>query len=142
MKTTVGLDTTSSQAVLRVGLFPSSGGGTTNQPVSGVWFEADPATNANWRYCTGNGTTASCTNSAVALSSNTWARLEIRITATGSGTSAATFIMNGTSASVSSVTIDTTTRVSPSWQCYGTTATARACYMDYFQLTGIAGAAR
>ncbi|HEX3082078.1 MAG TPA: hypothetical protein VHQ86_02390, partial [Candidatus Saccharimonadia bacterium] len=142
MKTTVAADTTSNQVVLRVGMFPVTSGVTT-QPVSGAWFEIDPATNSHYRYCTGNGTTASCTNSTVSLpAANGWGRLEIRITATGSGTSAATFIMNGTSASVSAVTIDTTNTVSPGLQCYATSATARACYWDYFQLTGLTSTAR
>jgi hypothetical protein len=115
---------------------------TTTQPVSGIWWEADPATNANWRYCFGNGTTATCTNTAVAIAANTWVTLEIRVTATGSGTSAATFVINNTPFTVSAVTIDTTNRVSPAFTCYGTTGSAQNCSIDYLQLTGTTSAAR
>jgi hypothetical protein len=140
MKTTAAIDSTASQLVLRVGLYPATSG-TNAQPVSGVWFEADPATDSHWRYCTGNGTSASCTNSTVALGT-AWTRFEIRITATGTGTSAATFIINGTSFNVSAVTIDTTNAVSPAFQCYATTANSRICSWDYFQLYGVASSAR
>lgn len=126
--------------VLRVGLHGETT--TTTQPVSGVWWEANPAANANWQYCYGDGTTATCTPSAVAIAANSWVTLEIRITATGTNTSAATFVINGTAAQVSAVTIDTTNRVSPALTCYSTGASAANCYWDYFQLTGTTAARR
>jgi len=127
-------------SVLRVGLHSETS--STTQPVSGVWWEANPATNADWRYCYGDGATATCADSGVAIVANSWARLEIRVTATGSGTSAATFVINGTSFSVNNVTIDTANRVSPGLTCYATGASAQSCYWDYFQLTGTTSAAR
>jgi hypothetical protein len=120
--------------VIRVGLHTQTTGIT--QPVSGVWWEADPAASANWRYCYGNGATATCAASAVAIASNTWATLEIRVTAIGSGTSAATFVINNTPLTVSAATIDTTNRVSPALSCYGTTGAAQTCTWDYYQFTG------
>lgn len=114
----------------------------TTQPVSGVWWEFDPSASANWRYCYGTGVAAVCTNTAVAVAANSWVRLEIRVLATGAGASSASFIINGTTFTVSSVTIDTTTRLSPAYSCYATTAAARDCYWDYFQLRGTSSAAR
>jgi hypothetical protein len=126
--------------VLRVGLHSETS--TTNQPLSGIWWEADPATNSHWRYCYGDGTTATCANTTISITANTWATLEIRVTATGGGTSNAYFIINGTSYQVSTKTIDTTNRVSPALSFYSTNGTAQNCYWDYFQLTGTTGAAR
>jgi|GEM_PF-1096911 len=120
--------------VLRVGLHGETT--STTQPISGVWWEANPATNANWQYCYGNGTTATCAASATPIAANTWVTLEIRVTATGASTSAATFVINGTAAQVSAVTIDTTASIAPALTCYGTNGTAQNCYWDYFQLTG------
>jgi hypothetical protein len=139
MKVAVAVGAATNQA-MRVGLHDQTG--TTTQPISGVWWEADPAANANWRYCYGNGTTATCANSSVAIAANTWVTLEIRVTATGSGTSAATFVINNAASTVSSTTIDSTNRVSPALSCYATTGAAQNCYWDYFQLTGTTAAAR
>ncbi|HKU18828.1 MAG TPA: hypothetical protein VJP80_06170 [Candidatus Saccharimonadales bacterium] len=133
VKTAVAVGAATGQ-VLRIGLHGETT--TTTQPVSGVWWEADPGTNANWRYCYGDGTTATCANTAVAITANTWVTLEIRVTATGGGTSAATFVINNTPFTVSAVTIDTTNRVSPALTCYTTLASAHSCDWDYFQFTG------
>lgn len=139
LRTSVAVGSTNQ--VLRVGIHNQTT--TTTQPVSGVWWEADPSANANWRYCFGNGTTATCANSNVAIAANTWVRLEIRVLTTGTGTSSASFIINGGgAATVSSVTIDTTTRLSPAYSCYATTAAAQDCYWDYFQLHGTTSASR
>ncbi len=127
--------------VLRIGLHNETT--TTTQPVSGVWWEADPGTNPDWRYCYGNGTTATCTDSTQPIAANTWVRLSITISATGTGTSAARFSLNGTAmAGFSAVTIDTTNRVSPAFSCYGTDGNAQNCYWDYFQLKGVTSGAR
>jgi hypothetical protein len=139
IKTAVAVGAATGQ-VLRVGLHTQTT--ATTQPISGVWWEADPAANANWRYCYGNGTTATCAVSTVAIAANTWVTLEIRVTATGSGTSAATFVINNVASTVSSVTIDTTNRVSPALSCYTTTGAAQTCDWDYFQLTGTTSARR
>jgi hypothetical protein len=127
--------------VLRVGLHNETN--TTTQPVSGVWFEADPATNANWRYCYGNGTTATCTNTSVAITADTWVRMEIRVTAIGVGVSGVAFYLNGNNvANVTNVTIDSTNRVSPAYTLYSTNGSAQSSYWDYFQLKGTTSAAR
>ncbi|HSX17543.1 MAG TPA: hypothetical protein VLH86_05595 [Patescibacteria group bacterium] len=139
VKTAVATGAATGQ-VLRVGLHTETG--TTTQPVSGVWWEANPAANANWRYCYGDGAVATCAVSTVAIAANTWATLEIRVTATGSGTSNVFFIINNTPFQVSNVTVDTTNRVSPAMTCYTTGASAQSCYWDYFQLTGTTAAAR
>ncbi|HSX02884.1 MAG TPA: hypothetical protein VLI05_06265 [Candidatus Saccharimonadia bacterium] len=139
MKTAVAPGAATGQ-VMRIGL--DNEGGATTQPVSGVWWEANPAASANWRYCYGDGTTPTCTDSAVAIAANTWATLEIRVTAIGAGTSAATFVINNTPLTVAAVTIDTTNRVSPALSCYATTAAQQNCYWDYFQLTGTTSAVR
>lgn len=139
VKQTMAVDSNSG-VVVRAGLHNETTG--TGQPTSGVWWEADPPSHANWRYCYGDGTTATCANSSVAVTANAWVRLEIRVTAVGSGASAATFIINGAANTVSGVTIDSTNRVYPANTCYTTTSIARQCSYDYFQLQGIASAAR
>ncbi len=126
--------------IVRIGLHNETS--ATTQPTSGVWWEADPSTSLNWRYCYGNGTTATCASTAVAVTANIWVTLEIRITATGNGTSAAYFIINNTAFQVTAITIDTTNRVSPALTCFATTGSAQNCYYDYFQLTGTTSIAR
>ena len=138
VKTAVSVGSTSQ--VLRVGLHAQTTAST--QPVSGVWWEADPAANANWRYCYGNGTTASCTASTTPITADQWVRLELRITATGPATSAFVAGINGVFGSQSAITIDTTNRVSPALSCFTTIATAQNCYWDYYQLKGTTSAAR
>lgn len=133
MKTAVAVGSTTNQ-VLRVGLHSQTT--TSTQPVSGVWWEADPAADTNWRYCHGNGTTATCASSGIVITANSWVRLEIRVTATGTNSSAASFVINGAAINVSGVTIDTTNRVSPALSCYTTTGTSKECYWDYFQVRG------
>jgi hypothetical protein len=139
VKTAVAVGAATNQ-VLRVGLHNQTN--TTTQPVSGVWWEANPAANANWRYCYGDGATATCAVSTIAITANAWATLEARVTATGAGTSAATFVINNTPFTVSGVTIDTTNPVSPAYSCYTTAGSAQDCFWDYFQLTGTTSARR
>lgn len=140
VKTAVAVGSASGQ-VLRIGLHNQAG--TTAQPISGVWWEADASVSPNWRYCYGDGVTATCSNSTVAITANSWATLEIRVTATGSGSSAATFVINNSPFSVNaSSTINTTSSVAPALSCYSTSGGAQDCYWDYFQLTGITSAAR
>lgn len=126
--------------VLRVGLHTQTTG--SSQPLSGVWWEANPSTDVDWQYCYGDGATATCTPSAVLVTANSWVRLEIRITATGAGTSAVTFVINGAQINVSGVTIDTTNRVAPALSCLATAGAARNCYWDYYQIRGPSSAAR
>ena len=139
IKTSVALGSITDQ-VLRVGLHNETT--STTPPTSGVWWEANPAASANWRYCRGDGAAAICTASTIPLAVNTWVKLEIRVTATGAGTSAATFLINGGSIPLTAATIDITNRVSPAFSCYSTVGTAQNCYWDYFQLRGLASAAR
>ena len=139
MRTAVAVGAASGQ-VLRVGLHNETS--TTTQPVSGVWWEADPAANANWRYCYGNGTTATCTSSNVAIVANTWVRLAFTVNNVGNGTSVITFSINNSTFSANNVTVDSTSRVSPANTCYSTNGSAQTCYWDYFQLTGKTSTAR
>jgi len=139
MKVAVAVGAATGQ-VLRVGLDNETTG--TGQPTSGVWWEANPGTSANWRYCYGDGATATCADSGVAIAANSWVTLEIRITASGNGTSGASFVINNAALTVSAVTIDTTGRVSPALSCYGISGVAQNCYWDYFQLTGTTAASR
>lgn len=139
VKTAVTVGAATGQ-VLRVGLHGETT--TTTQPVSGVWWEADPSANANWRYCFGTGAAATCAASSVAIAASSWVTLEIRVTATGAGTSAVTFVVNSTPFTVSAVTLDTAGRVSPALTCYGTSGAAQTCSVDYFQFTGTTSAAR
>ncbi len=139
LKAAVAVGATTGQ-VLRIGLHTETS--ATTQPVSGVWFEANPATSANWLRCYGDGTTPTCIATGTAIAANSWVSLEIRVTATGTGTSSATFVIDGTSSSFTAVTIDTTNRVSPAYSCYATAAAAQNCYWDYFQLRGTTSAAR
>lgn len=139
VRTTAAVGAATNQ-VLRVGLHGETT--STTQPVSGVWWEADPAAHVKWRYCFGNGTTATCNPSTIDITANAWVRLEIRVTGTGTGTSSAIFLINDISSLVSNVTIDTANRVSPAYSCYTTTGTAQNCYWDYFQLIGTTATAR
>jgi hypothetical protein len=101
---------------------------------AGVWWEADTSANANWRYCYANGTaSATCANSSTAIAANTFVRLEILITGTGSGTSAATFKINGSSHTVSGATFQTG-NARPDISCATLTAASKQCYADYFFL--------
>jgi hypothetical protein len=137
---------TAGSIVMRVGADGQNvaTGASTQPTVSGVWWEANPTSNANWQYCYYDGTIATCAASTVAIAANTFARLEIQITATGAGTSAATFRVNGNSYSVSSATINTATLVRPNIMCSTGTGTiaSTACYLDYYQMRGDASAAR
>jgi hypothetical protein len=140
VKTAVAIGAATGQ-VLRVGLHTQTTG--TAQPVSGIWWEADPAANANWRYCYGDGAVATCAPTAVAIAADAWVRLEIRVRAVGAGASAATFYINNVPPIlVNAITIDNTTRVSPAFSCFTTSPSAQNCYWDYFQLRGTTGALR
>jgi hypothetical protein len=139
LKTAVAVDNTSN-LVLRIGLHNESS--TTTQPISGVWWEANPAINPNWRYCYGNGVTPICGNTTNLITANTWVRLSINISGTGAGTSEATFYINGNPQVVTAVTFDSTSTVSPALSFYTTTGATRTCYWDYYQLKGTTSAAR
>ena len=141
VKAAVGQGATITNNRLRVGLHNQT---TTNaQPLSGVWWEADATTNALWRYCFGTGAVATCANATgFTIAANTLYSLDIQVTATGAGTSAATFTINGTAFTVSGVTIDTTNRVNPAISCYNSTNAARECFADYYQFSGVAATRR
>jgi len=141
IRTAVAMGTTTGQ-VLRVGLHNETTAAT--QPVSGVWWEADPGASAAWRYCYGNGTTATCAvpTIPVAIAANSWVRLAITVNDTGSGTSRITFTINDTVTTVSNVTVDNTARLSPALTAYGTDGAAKNFYWDYYQFTGTTSGAR
>lgn len=139
LKTAVAVDNTTN-LVLRIGLHNENS--TTTQPISGVWWEANPAINPNWRYCYGDGVTPICANTTNAITANVWVRLSINISGTGAGTSEATFYINGNPQVVTAVTFDSTNTVSPALSFYTTTGATRTCYWDYFQLKGTTSAAR
>jgi hypothetical protein len=127
--------------VVRVGLHNETTG--TAAPTTGVYWEFDAASSANWRYCYVNATpTATCAASGTAVAANTFVTLEIRLTATGVGTSAVDFFINGTKSSVSGITVNTTNLVSPAMTCYTTAAVAKDCFIDYYQLTTATSARR
>ncbi|MEO5690716.1 MAG: hypothetical protein ABIQ64_00840, partial [Candidatus Saccharimonadales bacterium] len=135
VKTAVAVSNAGSgQQTMRVGLHTEDV--ATTAPVSGVWWEADGTANANWRYCYGDGTTATCAASATAIAADTMVRLEIRVKTTGAGTSSADFIINGTTSSVTSVTIDSTTRLSPAISMFTQIAAQRNFYVDYYLVRG------
>lgn len=138
MKTSVAVGSTSQ--VLRVGLHSQTTG--TTQPLSGVWWEADASADPRWRYCSGDGAAVVCTASTVTITADTWARLELRILATGAGVSSFEAGINGTFLTKTGVSIDTTNRVSPAYSCYTTVAAAQNCYWDYYQLKGTTSVAR
>lgn len=136
VQASVGQGATITNNRLRVGLHAET---TTNvRPTTGVWWEADATTNANWNYCFGTGAAATCASSGVPIVASTIFSLDIRITATGAGTSAATFSINGTSFNVTNVTIGTATRVNPALSCFNSAAAARECFIDYFRTSGTA----
>lgn len=135
---------TAGAIVMRVGNDAGAVTSGTAPTTSGVWWEADPTSSANWRYCYSNGSAATCAASTVALAVTTFARLEIRINSVGSGTSSADFYVNGIKYSVTGVTINNATLVRPSFLCItGTVATASVgCYIDYYQLRADTSTAR
>lgn len=138
VKTSVAVGSTNQ--VLRVGLHNQTTG--TAQPLSGVWWEADPAIDPHWRYCSGDGTLVTCTISSVTITADTWVRLELRVLTTGVGISSFDAAINGIFSTKTGVTIDTTNRVSPAYSCHTTTATAQNCYWDYYQFKGTTSVAR
>jgi hypothetical protein len=140
VKAAAGQGATITNNRLRIGLHAET---TTNvRPTTGVWWEADATTNANWNYCYGTGAVATCASSGVAITASTMYSLDILVTATGAGTSAATFTINGTAFNVSGVTISTAARVNPAISCFNSVAAVRECYVDYFQFSGVAAARR
>jgi hypothetical protein len=143
VKATVGLDTTLSNSILRVGLHNEIT--SSARPLSGVWWEAAPTVNAKWQYCYGNGTTATCApaSSNANIAATQWYRLEIRVTSVAAGASSAEFLLDGTKYTVSgAITIDSTNLVNPAFACFTSTASARNCQIDYYQFRGVASAAR
>jgi hypothetical protein len=142
VKTTAGVESaTSGTQTLRIGLHNETA--STATPTTGVWWEADPTANANWRYCYVNATPATvCATSGTAVAANTFARLEIHITALGTGTSTVVFTINGTASTVSGVTVNTTNLVWPAMTCYSQPTTEQDCDIDYYQVSGTASGLR
>ena len=140
VKASVGQGATITNNRMRIGLHAQT---TTNvRPTTGVWWEADATTNANWNYCYGTGAAATCASSGIAIVASTLVSLDIQVTATGAGVSAATFTINGTAFNVSAVTISTAARVNPAISCFNSTGAARECFVDYYQFSGVAAARR
>jgi hypothetical protein len=69
---------TSGAILLRVGADASTVTSNAQPTTSGVWWEADPATNANWRYCYSTGAAATCANSTVPWRPILWRDLRSR----------------------------------------------------------------
>jgi hypothetical protein len=69
-------------------------------------------------------------------------RLEIKVATVGTGTSAATFSINGIASNVSGATINSINRVSPAVSMYTQSATQNNFYIDYYQIRGDASAIR
>ena len=142
IKTTVAVGSaTNTSQIMRVGAHNETT--ATGQPTTGVWWEADPASYANWQYCYTDGTpTPVCAPSATAIASNTWVRLEIQVVALGSGTSTVTYTINGTSSTVSAGTVNTNSLVSPAITCIAVPSSVQHCYADYYQLYGLTNSVR
>lgn len=124
--------------VVRFGFHDATTG--TARPTNGVYFEFNPANNANWEYCSSGG--VPCTATTVAPTANTFQRFEIRITAVGAGTSVATFLIDGTSVGTISGATFTANNVAPAYQFFTNTTLVRSLYIDYFQARTVTGAAR
>ncbi len=109
---------------------------------SGIWWEFDRTTrgNVNWWLCSANAAAANCVDSGVAAVANTFARLEIRITAA----STAVGLVNGTLVNSANAFDVATTRENPAASCFNsaTAAAQNFCYIDYYQLRGVASGAR
>jgi hypothetical protein len=131
----VGSSTTTTNA-LRIGSYAVLTSAQTT--TSGVWWEADPTANANWRYCYATGAAATCAASATAIAANTFARLEIRVISS----TAIDFIINGVKTSLTGISPNFATRVNPTFTCYTQVASAQNCFMDYYQIRSVASAAR
>lgn len=131
-----------STQVVRIGIHNETT--TITAPTTGVWWEYDPAASLNWRYCYSNATpTATCAATAVAPTANNFSTLEIRIVSVGVAASTVDYFLNGTKSTVTGVTVNTTNLVAPAMTCFATvSATARDCFLDYFQFVGGSGARR
>ena len=131
-----------STQIVRIGLHNETT--ATAAPTTGVWWEYDPAASLNWRYCYTNATpTATCAATAVAPTANNFNTLEIRIVSLGVTASTVDYFLNGTKSTVTGITVNTTNRVAPAMTCFATvSATARDCFLDYFQFVGGSGARR
>ena len=141
VKTAVAVGSaTSGQQTIRVGIHNEVA--VTTRPTTGVFWEADTSLNANWQYCHGTGSAVTCTPSSVAVTANTMVRLEIKVATVGTGTSAATFSINGIASNVSGATINSINRVSPAVSMYTQSATQNNFYIDYYQIRGDASAIR
>jgi hypothetical protein len=128
VKSAVAVAATSNN-VMRVGI--DSVTNTVAQPtVTGVWWEADPASNANWRYCYATGAAATCAASGTAIAANTFVRLKIEIVSS----TAVTFTINGTSTALTGITLGASAATRPSVSCHTLAASAQNCYIDYYQL--------
>ncbi len=138
VKTAVAVSSTNT--ILRIGLHSETSGSA--QPLSGVWWEANTAVNPHWRYCSGDGTTVTCSASSVLVAADTWVRLELRVTGTGAGTSQYVAGINSLFYTGAATTIDTTNRVSPALSCMAGTAASATCYWDYYQLKGTTSTGR
>ncbi len=140
VKTTAGVESSASNTVtFRIGLHNETS--STTAPTTGVWWEADPTVSSNWRLCYVNATPAvvcSAGNTPTAIVANAFVRLEIHITALGSGTSNVVFSINGNSTTVSGVTVNTTNLVWPNILTYAQPASEQDSDIDYFQVSGTA----
>lgn len=128
--------------VLRVGITAQATSAARSS--SGVWWEYDPSVSTTaWSYCVGTGTGVLCSQDAnVTAATLTFVRLAIVIKATGASASSVDFYINGFKHSVTFTTVDTTTKVNPTIACTGLSTTSDSCTIDYYQLQGVASAAR
>lgn len=144
IKSSAAVGSTTTNNILRIGAHSESTANT--RPISGIWWEADNTTNTRWEYCYGNGTAATCAPATTGngfasnhtIAASTFVRLEIRVL---SSTSAA-YCINGDCITKTGINIDETNAVSPAIACFNSSAAARACYVDYYQIQGVASAAR
>lgn len=92
------------------GFFGLVNGATTQgtQPTSGVWFQYENDSSANWRMCTATSSTFTRTNTSTAVAAATSYTLGIFINAAGSS---ATFYINGSSVGTISTNIPTSTQL-------------------------------
>jgi hypothetical protein len=111
---------------------------SNSAPTSGVWWEANPASNARWQYCYANNGTPTCatnSNATPTITANAWNKFEIRIVSS----TAVDFIYNGTKVSLTGITVDlgATNKLTPAISENGLTNATHALYADYFQWRGV-----
>ena len=126
------LSTASVEYICRVGFGDTT---TSADNADGIYFEYNRASTGNfWVIKTASASSRTSTTSAIAVTANTWYKLQFNVNAGGTSV---TFLINDVSAGTITTTIPTTTsnRCGPSIQMVRSASTGGSIYVDYFAYT-------